>query len=145
MVNCKCNVKNNTRRGYVFMLPGNERDLNKFVAEKRRNDISERTIETCVRFVTELDETINKEFREVTEDDINRFVDMKASYCNKKTMVLCKVVLCVVRFCFNRHLDCDCKVQIKRIITKMVGGRIFVLDCCINCTCIGYQDDTYYS
>jgi flagellar biosynthesis chaperone FliJ len=43
------------------MLESNEQDLGKFVAEKRRNDISERTIETYVRFVTELDETINKQ------------------------------------------------------------------------------------
>jgi len=61
MVNCKCNVKNNPNRGHVFMLEGNGQDLGKFVAEKRRNDISERTIETYVRFVTELDETINKQ------------------------------------------------------------------------------------
>lgn len=75
------------------MVEGNELDLEKFVAEKRRNDISPRTIETYVRFVTELDEVINKQFRELVEDDINKFVDMKARYCNKHTMTLCKTVI----------------------------------------------------
>jgi site-specific recombinase XerD len=75
------------------MLESNEQDLEKFVAEKRRNDVSERTIETYVRFVTELDEVTNKPFREVEEDDINAFVDMKGSYCNKHTMTLIKTVI----------------------------------------------------
>jgi len=74
------------------MLESNELDLAKLVAEKRRNAQSELTIEMYVRFMTELDETINRPFREATEEDINRFVDMKARYCCKKSMVLCKTV-----------------------------------------------------
>ena len=74
------------------MLESNELDLGKFVAEKRRNAQSELTIEMYVRFMTELDETINKPFREATEEDINHFVDKKATYCCKKSMVLCKTV-----------------------------------------------------
>jgi site-specific recombinase XerD len=75
------------------MLPVNEQDLEKFVAEKRRNEKSERTIETYVRFIAELDEMIYKPFRELSEDDINSFVDMKARYCNPHTMTLCKVII----------------------------------------------------
>jgi site-specific recombinase XerD len=92
MVNSKCHLKNNNNRGHVFMLESNELDLAKLAAEKRRNAQSERTVEMYVRFMTELDETINKPFREATEEDIHHFVDMKARYCSKKSMVLCKTV-----------------------------------------------------
>lgn len=40
----------------------------------------------------ELEEHINKPFREATEDDINSFVDMKASYRKKGSIILCRMV-----------------------------------------------------
>jgi hypothetical protein len=72
MVNSKCHLKNNNNRGHVFMLESNELDLAKLVGEKRRNAQSERTIEMYVRFMTELDETINRPCREATEEDISQ-------------------------------------------------------------------------
>jgi len=75
------------------MLESNELDLGKSVAEKRRNAQSERTVEMYVRFMTELDETINRPLREAAEGGINHFVDMKARYCSKKSMVLCKTAI----------------------------------------------------
>lgn len=74
MVNSKSNVKNNNNRCHVFMLKENELELGRFVVEKRRNDVSERAIETHIRLIIELDETIDKPFRDATKEDINRFV-----------------------------------------------------------------------
>jgi integrase/recombinase XerD len=83
----------NRKRGYVYMLESNYADLNKFVAEKRRNECSENTIRMYMGLISEFDEQVNKTFREVTEDDVNRFIDHKASYTKKGTMCTTKMVV----------------------------------------------------
>lgn len=78
----------------TLTVPSNEQTVDRFVADYVRNERSPRTIEIYARLVTELDAHLHKDFREVTIDDINSFVDHKATQCeSSKSMMLYKVVL----------------------------------------------------
>ena len=89
----KSNCGFNRKRGYMDMLESNYADVKKFVAEKRRNELSEQTLRMYVGLISEFEEQINKPFRDVTEDDVNRFIDMKAGYSRKSTMATTKMVV----------------------------------------------------
>jgi site-specific recombinase XerD len=89
----KSNCGFNRKRGYVEMLPQNEQDLQKFVAERRRNECSEHTLRMYVGLIAEFEEQFNKPFRDITEEDVNTFIDRKASYSKKGTMATTKMVI----------------------------------------------------
>jgi integrase/recombinase XerD len=93
MGNAKSYCGFNRKRGYLDMLESNYADVKKFVEEKRRNECSENTIRMYIGLITEFEEQINKTFREVTERDINTFIDRKARYTKKGTMATTKMVL----------------------------------------------------
>ena len=89
----KSNCGFNRKRGYMDMLESNYADVKKFVAEKRRNELSEQTLRMYVGLITEFEEQINKPFRDVTEEEVNAFIDRKAGYSKKGTMTTTKMVL----------------------------------------------------
>jgi site-specific recombinase XerD len=75
------------------MLPSNEQDLGRFVAEKRRNELSEQTLRMYVGLISEFEEQFNKPFRDITEEDVNTFIDRKSGYSKKGTMATTKMVI----------------------------------------------------
>jgi site-specific recombinase XerD len=93
MENSKSYCGFNRKRGYLDMLESNYADVKKFVAEKRRNECSENTLRMYTGLISEFEEQINKPFRNVTEDDVNTFIDRKAGYSKKGTMATTKMVI----------------------------------------------------
>jgi site-specific recombinase XerD len=93
MENSKSYCGFNRKRGYLDMLESNYADVQKFVAEKRRNELSEHTLRMYIGLISEFEEQINKPFRDVTEEEVNRFIDRKTGYSKKGTMATTKMVI----------------------------------------------------
>ena len=112
----KSNCGFNRKRGYLDMLESNYADVKKFVAEKRRNELSEHTLRMYIGLISEFEEQINKPFRDVTEEEVNRFIDRKAGYSKKGTMATTKMVVkCFYKWLFalkDTYPPCVAKLEV---------------------------------